>query len=261
MGRHSRTLIYAMRQVIFLIAMIVSTLARADLTFHVKEYLLNVAVDIHVQGEIVEKDSKELDSGLAAARQFAIARRKSIASPHFVLNSQGGDVAAGATIGRWARAKEASAEVENECSSACVLILAGAVIRRGKTGGKIGIHRIYFSSLHPATTYRQVREKMAGVDQFLATYLREMDVPVALIEEMKSVPPDRVRYLSSLELQRYRLLGTDPAYQEQSDTQTAARYGLSRQEYYRRNSRADTVCKQGSFLDLDCWESVITGKK
>lgn len=62
-----------------------------------------MAAEIHVVGEIREKDSQELESGLAAAKQFAVARRKNMASPHFVLNSQGGDVAAGATIGRWAR--------------------------------------------------------------------------------------------------------------------------------------------------------------
>lgn len=250
-----------MRQIIFVVSMMVGTSAHADLTFHVKEYLGNVAVDIHVQGEIQEKDSIELDSGLAAARQFAIARSKSIGSLHFILNSPGGDVTAGATIGRWARAKEVSASVESECSSACVLILAGAVYRHVTPGSKVGIHRIYFSNLNPASTYRQIRDKMADVDQFLATYLRDMDVPVALIEEMKSVPPDRVRYLSSLELQRYRLLGIDPAYQERIDTKEAAHYGLSRQEYYSRKSRADTVCKQGRFIGLDCWESVITGKK
>ena len=261
--RHRRTLTRAIQQVILLSAMTVGTLppAHADLTFRVKEYPMNVAVEIHVAGEIRKKDTQDLDSGLAAAKQFANARKKSMTSPHFILNSPGGDVAAGAIIGRWARTKEASAEVENECSSACVLILAGAIIRRDKTGGKIGIHRIYFSNLNPTSTYRQVREKMADVDQFLAAYLREMDVPISLLEEMKSVPPDQVRYLSALELQRYRLVGADPAYQEQSDTQEAARYGLSREEFYRRKSRADSICREGTFLDLDCWETVIVGKK
>ncbi len=102
---------------------------------------------------------------------------------------------------------------------------------------------------------------MTGVDQFLANYLREMDVPVSLLEEMKSVPPDRVRYLSTIELQRYRLVGSDPAHQERSDTQEASRYGLSREEYYKRKSRADTVCRQGSYVFLDCWDDVIAGKK
>jgi len=237
------------------------SLAHGDVTFYVKEYLLNVAVEIHVAGEIRESDIRELESGISAARQFAIARRKKAADPHFVLNSRGGDVAAGAKIGSWARAQQASAEVEAECSSACVLILAGAVHRRIKAIGKVGIHRIYFPGLKANATYAQVRDKMAGVDQFLTTYLREMDIPTSLLEEMKSVPSDSVRYLTALELQRYRLTGSDPAHQERADGQVASQYGLTREEYYRRKARVDAICREGTFMDLDCWEAVLKGKK
>ena len=102
---------------------------------------------------------------------------------------------------------------------------------------------------------------MAAADEFLLAYFREMDIPPTLLEEMKSIPPNRVRYLSSAELQRYRLLGSDPVYQETSDLREAGRYGVSRQEYYRRKARADTVCRQGTVVELDCWEEVLRGKK
>ena len=235
--------------------------AHADVTFHIREYPVSVVIEIHVAGEILKRDARDLETGFAAARKFAAARRKSVDGPHFLLNSYGGDVMAGATIGRWARARQSSAEVEAECSSACVLILAGAVNRKARATAKIGIHRTYFSGLDPQSTYGQVREKISGADQFLTAYLREMDVPLALLEEMKAVPPDRVRYLSAAELQRYRLAGPDPAYQERTDNQEAARYGLARDEYYRRRTRAEADCRQGSVLSLDCWEEILTGKK
>lgn len=250
-----------MRKVLPILLLGLSSIAHADVTFHVKEYLINVAVEIHVTGEIREADARELEPGLSAARRFAAARRKDASGPYFVLNSRGGDVVAGAKIGSWARSKQASARVEGECSSACVLVLVGAVNRSIKSPGKVGIHRIYFPGLKANATYSHVREKMAGAEQFLMTYLREMDIPTALLDEMKLVPPDRGRYLSAIELERFRLTGSDPAYQEQADAQEASSYGLSREEYYRRKARSDATCRQGTFIDLDCSHGVFTGKR
>jgi hypothetical protein len=61
--------------------------AQADVTFHVKEYPVNVAVEIHVNGEIRESDARDLLTGFEAARQLAAAQSKNAATPRFVLKA------------------------------------------------------------------------------------------------------------------------------------------------------------------------------
>jgi len=238
-----------------------SSTAPADVLFQVSERMDEVKVEIVVVHTISAKDAESLDAGFTAAKQFANARRKELGRPHFVLGSPGGDVIAGMTIGRWARARGASAEVLSECSSACVLILAGAVTRQVQRDGKIGIHRIHFRQLQPSATYGQVREKLSEVDKFLSEYLRDMDIPLSLMEEMKSVAPDQIRFLSRAELQRFRLVGTDPAYQELVDAREAARWGMSREEHYRFKSKCSKEEKESKYISYECATGPSAKKK
>lgn len=41
----------------------------------------------------------------------------------------------------------------------------------------------------------------------------------------------------------------------------AARYGLSVQEYRRRNTRAEVLCDDGKFVNLDCVDDVLSGRR
>lgn len=48
---------------------------------------------------------------------------------------------------------------------------------------------------------------------------------------------------------------------EKFDAEQAAQYGLSAQEYRRRSARIKAICKSGDFVDLDCSNDVIAGRR
>lgn len=50
-----------------------------------------------------------------------------------------------------------------------------------------------------------------------------------------------------------------PSSAKVSDTEQAARYGISVQEYQLRDARVKVLCWKGNFLDLNCAEAVLYG--
>jgi hypothetical protein len=221
---------------------------------------------IYVRGQISAKDYSVIRRGLEEAAREARAQSLIWSQPILVLDSLGGDVAAAMQIGRLARKTKASAWIpKGECSSACVLVLAGATGRIIAPDSRVGIHRTFFEGLPASMTYDQVRELMRKNERLIADYLEEMDIPRSLLDEMKSVPPGEVRYLSEPELRRFRLSGTDPATQELSESRRASDLGISRQEYNRRSAQAERECRSAFRVSgqawARCYEDVMNGRR
>jgi ATP-dependent protease ClpP protease subunit len=132
------------------------------------------------------------------------------------LNSPGGSIQDAIAIGEAIRAGNFTTFVSqrDECSSACVLILAAGV-KRIATFGKVGLHRprfdeAFFANL-TATEARTKYEEMAdGVRQYLA----RMGMANGLYVEMLRIASDKSKYLSYEKIREYGLEGEDAAWAE-----------------------------------------------
>lgn len=193
--------------------------------------------NVNISGEITRKDIEPFRAVVAEVIKIRGQRDANIT---LHLNSKGGDVLAAIEIGRLARTANATAWAVETCASSCVFILAGAVLRNA--GNHVGIHRLTFSELDTKANYREVRGRMDKLEQAVRTFLKDMDIPESLLDAMKAVPPERIRWLSSDELEQFRLSGFDPTHQEMMDSRLAARAGISKQEYTRRTAFAEQEC-------------------
>jgi ATP-dependent protease ClpP protease subunit len=130
------------------------------------------------------------------------------------VDSRGGELFAAMEIGRILRDERASIAVRNgaSCISSCVLLLMGAVERNVSGGARLGIHR---PSLGASA---RGGPKEAGEDAIvdamaaqLALYAQQMNVPRRIVDEMMSIPADRLRSLRPSELAGYGISRVDPS--------------------------------------------------
>ena len=157
----------------------------------------------------------------------------------------------------------------NRCASACVFMFLGGVERWGV--GKIGLHRPFSSSISNST--KEARLSFEKTNQLIKEYLSEMNVPPRLLDVMNAVPPGKIKWLDIETdwalLKELYIVGTDPVFQEESDSAAAKFLGISKKEFYRRQMKADAICgEQGSgskaeeIIAIDqCHWSVLSGKK
>jgi hypothetical protein len=160
-----------------------------------------------------------------------------------IIDGPGGNVAAAMTIGLMLRHARMPISIPAgaECTSACVMVLAGAVQRR--YGGKVGIHRPYFAfSRSEQLESVDVKARYSALLREMRSFLREMNISEQLADDMLGIEPAAVRYLSYKELQQYGLKSIDPIEQETLDLQDAQSLGLDRREYIRRQALQKTKC-------------------
>lgn len=201
-----------------------------------------------LSGIITKATVKEVDSALREAGGRLI---------WVELNSKGGDWEAAMAIGRLLRRVPSVAQVDSgdECSSACVLILAGGQVRLVSTKGRVGIHRPYSTSTSPVSL-EQSQSRFRALSAATREYLREMNLPEALFEAMVRVPPEKLRVLTEVEIQQFGLEGKDPAYAENVDTANANALGIDKQEYLRRKVRSESMCSELSNRFIRAQENV-----
>jgi hypothetical protein len=130
------------------------------------------------------------------------------------VDSQGGEVFAAMQIGRILREERASIAIRNgaSCISSCVLLLMGAVERNVSEAARIGIHRPSLGASGRGGP-KEVGED-AIVDTMaeqLALYAQQMNVPRKIVDEMMSIPADRLRLLRPSDLAAYGLVPRDPS--------------------------------------------------
>jgi hypothetical protein len=193
---------------------------------------------------------------IRAALKKSISEGKPVAVEVW-LDSMGGDVFSALEIGRVVRAAKANTEVRGKCASACVLILVAGVSRMAAPGS-VGIHRPTFTNLDKDVPYKEVRSRLEKMEQAVAVYLKEMDIPNSLLEAMKATPPDQIEWLSRKELQSYRITGVDPASEELHAAAMADHFKISKQEYLRRLASVDKICVSEDFvLSMKCYMRVL----
>lgn len=211
-------------------------------------------VVVYLLGHIETGDLDKLQSRFRTVQKQLTGYKGSPVENFLYLNSAGGDLREALAIGRWVRATGMTVVVmpAERCYSSCVYILASGLYRH--VAGKIGIHRPYL-----------VTTPSGGIDATMKSALRNsqdyflsMNIPTQLADVMFSIPPDKLEILDETSLSLYRLNQTDLVQQESVDLKNAAYYGLSRQEYMRRNQRYGSErekCEHLSGLPkYQCWE-------
>jgi ATP-dependent protease ClpP protease subunit len=212
--------------------------------------------EMRIDGEIDDQTVKDIAAALQAGKKASGVRVE--------INSPGGDVASALAIGRMFRRATMPLIVEQNdvCLSACVFVLAGATSRF--IDGKVGVHRLYSGIPKTAVKRGEVMDSYTTLNAQVRVYLTEMNVSERLVEEMQRVPPDRIRYLTKIEMDRYGLIEEDPAYREAIDLEEAQKHGITdRAEFMRRRRRANIECNV--IIDqsdqLACYNAVLDGKR
>ena len=158
------------------------------------------------------------------------------------IDSPGGDLAAAIRIGRLLRESapiRAIVMPSAICASACVLTLVGATTRL--VGGTVAIHRPY--TVDSANrSYADLQRQFSAIDDQARAYLSQMNVAPSLYDEMLRYPPESVRKLSTEELERYRISGTDYVWEETMQRRHANYIGIDRQTYLHRLGTAARIC-------------------
>jgi ATP-dependent protease ClpP protease subunit len=217
---------------------------------------------IEIYGEIRQSTADLFRSLVSDAHKRADHEKKALEIT-VALNSPGGAIGPAMDIGRMIRRENAGALVQIDlegraiCNSACVLILAGAVIR---TFEQVGVHRPFFDVPIRNITSEKVQETFQKMLQDVRIYLREMSVSDQLADVMFQTEPQNIKFLSASDAERYGLLAVDPVFREISDLKNAKRLGLDRTEYLRRYALGERLCT--SFDQFpSCWNTIMkTGR-
>ena len=190
--------------------------------------------EVLLHGEITPRDYTHLIEQLRAGP----TGKKVV---FFQLDSHGGNVQAAMRIGLFLRNNEASAEVSNGavCASACVFVLAGAVVRTVQ--GRVAIHRP-FNPNDTDTSQESQKKTYLKLQGEIRKYLQDMNVSPALYDDMLYISPDSAKVLTNDELQRYGLLGWDPYFEQAWNAARAKELGISTRELSRRTARAYAQC-------------------
>jgi hypothetical protein len=193
----------------------------------------------------------DIDGGIdrTTPRLLGDAMRRAAVGECLVrVNSRGGNLDAALEAGRAIRRLRASTLVAEQatCASACVLLFVGGVQRQALGG--FGLHRAYSNRLMDSMD--EAGHSYRDISIRIRRYLSEMNIPERLLNLMNSVPPGQVRMLHpvrDLDLRReLHIVGEDPAWADQRASAEARRLGISRQEYYGRQFRAEELCNIGS---------------
>ena len=87
-----------------------------------------------------------------------------------------------------------------------------------------------------------------------------MNISQELLTAMESVPPEKIRFLTEDEVDRYRLKGEDPEWNERQTAIQAYRYGVTSAEFRRREAKGDSSCQFPSSPAGEMPDSAATSK-
>lgn len=175
------------------------------------------------------------------------------------LDSNGGSVSAAISIGKAIRDESVGVILaeSDSCVSACVLLLAGGVTR--VAAGRVGVHRPYLEEDRGYTTGSQ-KKIYAEIEKKVKSYLSYVNVPTSLYDLMFRIPPEKVRFLSDVELQEFNLNEDDPFFKEAEYATAANKVGLTKLEYIKRRRGCDINSQTEKEL-LDCYVREVYKKQ
>lgn len=170
-----------------------------------------------------------------------------------MLDSKGGDGMAAIEIGRLLRAAKAHLFVVGECSSACIFVLSGGVVRSAPTFS-VGIHQARITlSNNSGVISKEVdsnsnplaKTLLAQYQSDATRYFADMGIPADLFIAMQSYPAKRLHRLSSEEITLYGLNGIEEEYlmqRSQFYAEQPGRWPKDKDELLRRTMKVSTEC-------------------
>jgi hypothetical protein len=170
-----------------------------------------------------------------------------------MLDSKGGDGIAAIEIGRILRNAKANIFVTGECSSACIFVLSGGVVRGAPTF-IVGIHQACITlSNNSGVISKEVDAQSNAVakslleqfDRSARVYFADIGIPADLFIAMQSYPAKRLHRLSSQEITLYGLNGIEDDYlMERAAFYEAqpGRWPKDKDEFLRRTMKVSTEC-------------------
>ena len=121
------------------------------------------------------------------------------------INSRGGLLKQAVLAGNWLRSAGKAVEIDDECLSACVFVLAGGSTRQAPSNAKVGVHRFYSTNEEASKKDMEIGQQIASE---ILLYLDRMGIDQALFHSMAAVPSEDMAYLDHATLQKWRLLGS-----------------------------------------------------
>lgn len=173
----------------------------------------STCITLYYSGEIQPGDSEKLfaeKNRLEAGLKKLVKKPIRIGKIHF--DSPGGDLFEAMKLGQIIRDGLMRTQVttDSSCYSACVIAFVGGVIRIPV--GPVGIHSFYSKKLIGPAEFARASEKYDEVSLQMEQYLRSMRIPIALLDEMKSIPHYNMQILEFEEMKRLGIIGIDPVY-------------------------------------------------
>lgn len=253
--RHSYRQFGVQSSLIFFFLAVATNANSADISYILNPlppsiaYTARYTASASLEGAIEPNDEEKVSTF------FTFLKKEKAVMIYLDLKGPGGDVSTAIKIGRLVRKFEVNIRVprDSSCVSSCVLILAGSPIRTIE--GRVGIHRPYFRTLPSDSTYDSVRRAFDLLGAATKSYLTEMNVNPDVWDQMVSIPPENVRFLSTRDLDYFRLGGMDPVTEEVLSHDLAKMLGIPRDEFLRRESRANQICNN----DASCSWDVLKG--
>lgn len=166
------------------------------------------------------------------------------------LDSPGGDGLAAIEVGRILREAHAHIFVSGKCSSACVFIFMGGVVRQANDGA-LGIHRARITRIDKETKKRvdvdvninpRARQRLDEGNQKIRQYVQDMGVLAQFSAAMDEVPPDQMRWLTRKEGKDLGIIGFDPGYLKLRDGYLVERLRAQSGDLERNTDRVMERC-------------------
>jgi len=175
------------------------------------------------------------------------------------LNSLGGDVETALSMGRILRLDKGKASVavqrEGMCFSSCVLVLAGSASRF--VVGSVGIHRPY-APIDNSMTADLQKQYYERIEKEVKAYLQEMNIPTELYDHMFRIPPEKIKFLTDDELQKYGLSEDDPYEDAAKNARFAKDIGITAQELLQRKANYKSECSTLNSADSGrCYDRIV----
>ena len=235
-----------------------------------------------LMGEIKANDAEKFITIFNNLRTKFKNKTCPFGQPLVAIDSTGGDVVEAIKLGRFIKQNALTTEMspfrfvlknkkyefdddlkKGQCFSACVFVLAGGVVRRvDALQNQVGIHRPYFSQIEGDLTPSAIKTSREQLNKLIRDYFEEVDINPSLLDDMLSIPPEKMRILNEAELERYRLSVDNANYEESETAKRAKEFNLTSGEFRIRSQRADAQCAKQDKKNMDylnCWSSTVLG--
>jgi len=180
------------------------------------------------------------------------------------LDSGGGDVESAIATGVLARKHEMFAVIPEgaTCASACALAFLGGV-SRSLIAGRYGIHRPY--AIRYTDSDADAKRSYEAINKLTKDYLEQMNITPRVLEAMNAISPGEIRWLTRAERVELGIQGTDPVWDDRTDSAYAKRLGISKREFYERKQRAERICLSNSRMSMEeklrCHQDIVEGRR